>query len=94
MQLVITDQAGNPVATLPDGTPSVRIKPDFMICFGDILPCDVKKPDVPSCVSREVVLLTCGALAGKYKIRLVYCFDACFTKLDFDRSFEIELVKS
>lgn len=94
MQLVITDEAGNPVATLPDGTPSVRIKPDYMICFGDIPPCDPKKPDDPSCISREIVLLTCGALEGKYKIRLVYCFDACFTKLDFDRAFEIELVKS
>ncbi len=94
VQLVVTDENGAPVANQPDGTPSVLIKPNFMICFDDIPPCNPDKPDQRSCVSREVVLINRGAIEGKYKIFIIYCFDACFTQLDFAQAFELELVQS
>ena len=94
LHLAVTDSAGGPVATLPDGTPSVLIKPDYMICFGDIPPCNPDKPDEPSCVSREVVLMSRGAPEGKYGIFTAYCFQACFTQLASGSTFELDLVKS
>jgi len=94
LQLIVTDANGAPVANQPDGTPSVLIKPNFMICFDDIPPCNPERPDQPSCVSREVVLINRGAIEGKYKVVVVYCFDACFTQVDFAQAFELELVKS
>lgn len=94
VQLVVADANGDPVKDQADGTPSVIIKPNFMICFGDIPPCDPSKPDRPSCVSREVVMINRGAQAGKYKIFVVYCFEACFTKFGVEAAFEVELVES
>jgi hypothetical protein len=61
----ITMADGTPVPTLPDGTPSVQIIPIGPICFGDIGAC---KEGETNCVSREVVIRTRGAKAGKYKI--------------------------
>ena len=75
-QIVLTDQNGQPVANLPDGTPSVQLVPSGPICFGDIPPCH--DPQHPSCVTREVVLSTRGAIAQRY--RLVFngiCFEVC-----------------
>jgi hypothetical protein len=70
------------------------IKPNFMICFDDIPPCDPQKPNA-SCVSREVVMINRGAIAGHYKVFVVYCFDACFTKLVIEpAAFDLELVAS
>ena len=78
--IFVVNADGTPVANLPDGTPAVLIKPNMMICFDDIPPCDPQNPRT-SCVSREVVLMTRGAKVGAYKILIVYCFQACFTKL-------------
>lgn len=60
----ITDMAGNPVPTLPDGTPSVQVIPSGPICFGDIEPC--KGDSQPGCVSRELVVYTRGAIGKDY----------------------------
>lgn len=94
LHLVVSDPSGGSVAVLPDGTPSVQIKPEFMICFGDIPPCDPNKPDKPSCVSREIVLMSRGAVEGKYKVFVAYCFQACFTKFAIGPTFELDLIKS
>jgi hypothetical protein len=94
MQLTVTDTNFRPVLPQPDGTPSVQVKPGYEICFGDIPPCDPKRPDPQSCVSREVVLLSSGAIAGKYDLFVIYCFNACFTMLSPITYFELELVKS
>jgi hypothetical protein len=47
-----------PVPTLPDGTPSVQIRPRGPLCFGDIEPC---RDNRGTCVSRELVLIARGA---------------------------------
>lgn len=65
--ILVTDAAGNPVPTLPDGTPSVRVVPIGPICFGSIGPC---KDGRPTCVSREFVLWTRGAKGGAYQIHV------------------------
>ena len=93
VQLLITDVNGMAVPNLPDGTPSVFIKPNFMICFDDIPPCDPQKPG-QSCVTREVMLISRGALVGTYRIAVIYCFQACFTQLRFESAFKLELVAS
>jgi hypothetical protein len=93
VQILVTDANGNAVPNLPDGTPSVLIKPSFMICFDDIPPCDPRRPG-QSCVSREVVLITRGAKVGPYRVHVLYCFEACFTKLAFEAAFRIDLVAS
>lgn len=75
-QILVTDMAGNPVPNLPDGTPSVQIIPSGPICFGNIGPCTDKNH--PSCVSRELVIYTRGAVGKNY--RLVFnaiCFSVC-----------------
>lgn len=83
--LWVTDAAGNPVPTLPNGTPSVEIHPLGPICFGDIGPC---RDGRGTCVSREVVLRTRGAQPGDYRIVVgAVCFSVthdysvndCFT---------------
>jgi hypothetical protein len=80
----VSDGNGGTVPTLPDGSPSVEVHPLGPICFGDIGPC---RDGRPSCVSREVVLLTRGARGGKYQLRigaicygvnLQYQSSACF----------------
>lgn len=70
----VTDMAGNPVPTLPDGTPSVQVIPSGPICFGDIGPC--KGANQPGCVSRELVLYTRGAVGKDYKLSFE---GVCFT---------------
>lgn len=65
-QIQITDMEGNPVPQLPDGTPSVQVVPSGSICFGDIGPC--KDKNKPSCVSRELVLYTRGAVSKSYQL--------------------------
>jgi hypothetical protein len=93
LQLLVTDASGNAVPNLPDGTPSVFIKPSFMICFDDIPPCDPNNPR-QSCVSREVVFISRGAKVGTYRILVIYCFQACFTKLSLQAAFKLDLVAS
>lgn len=76
-QILVTDLAGNPVPNLPDGTPSIQIIPTGPICFGNIGPCTDR--DHPSCVSRELVIYTRGAIGKNY--RLVFkaiCFSVEF----------------
>ena len=94
VHLVIVDSNGNPVPNLPDGTPSVLIRPDYQIRFGDLPPCnpDAKKPS--TCVSREVVLISRGAIKGAYTLYAFYCFDACFTYTSALKAFRLDLVKS
>lgn len=84
----ITDMAGNPVANLPDGTPSVQIFPSGPICFGDIGPC--KGRNQPSCVSRELVLYTRGAIGKDYKLSFE---GVCFTVSHHFQSEECFVVK-
>ncbi len=75
-QILVTDTAGNPVPVLPDGTPSVQVIPSGPICFGDIPPC--RDRDNPSCVSRELVLYTRGAIGKKYRLTFnAICFNVC-----------------
>jgi len=65
--IIVTDAAGNPVATLPDGTPSVQAIPIGPICFGSIGPC---KDGRPACVSRQFAFRTRGAKGGLYQIHV------------------------
>jgi hypothetical protein len=94
LSLAITGPGQQPIPDLPDGTPSVMIRPDYLICFGDIEPCDIEAQDTPSCVSREVVLISRGAAPGPYEVHLAYCFDAVFTKAIAGQKFSLELVRS
>lgn len=71
----ILDSAGNVVPNLPDGTPSVRIKPSNFICFGDIRPC---RGTNSNCVSRELVLINRGAKVDKYQVTVELCFTVSF----------------
>lgn len=90
-QISVTDLAGNPVPNLPDGTPSIQIIPSGPICFGDILPCQDR--DHPSCVSRELVIYTRGAIGQKY--RLVFngiCFSVCH-QFQSEQCFIMELCR-
>jgi len=66
-KLVITDEFGKPVDTLPNGKPSVQVVPSGPICFGEIPPCTKRKV---SCKSREIVIKTVGAKSGKYRLKL------------------------
>lgn len=95
LHLIVRNADGTPVANQPDGTPSVLIKPTFMICFDDIPACDPQRPNQESCVSREVVFISRGAIPGKYSVFVIYCFEACFTKFGGNpAAFELELVSS
>lgn len=93
VQLYVSNANGTQVANLPDGTPSVQIKPSHMICFDDIPPCDPQNPE-QSCVTREVVLLTRGAIVAQYRVWVIYCFNACFTRARIDAGFVLDLVAS
>ncbi|MDX6558603.1 MAG: hypothetical protein QOF72_1652 [Blastocatellia bacterium] len=95
VQLAVLTSAGTAVPNQADGTPSVIIKPSFNICFDDIPACDPQKPN-SSCVSREVVLINRGAVPGPYRIVALYCFEACFTKINIRELavFPIDLVAS
>jgi hypothetical protein len=75
-QIVVTDLNGNPVPTLPDGTPSIQVIPTGPICFGDIGPCTDKAH--PPCVSRELAFYTRGAAANDYRLFFHgICFQVC-----------------
>jgi hypothetical protein len=79
---------GSPVPVLPDGTPSVQIVPIGPICFGDIGPC---KEGETNCVSREVVIRTRGAKAGKYKILVGgICYEVVLQQMS-NECFELTL---
>lgn len=70
-ELVVVDDNGQPVATLPDGTPSIQLVPLGPYCFDDIAPC--------ACITRQFVLRLRGAIGGRYRILVRgICFDACF----------------
>ncbi len=72
---------------LPDHTPSVMIKPDCEICFGNIAPCEEK--------SREIVLITRGAQAGDYNINVEFSYKVCGTECDKKVvTFKLPLVES
>jgi hypothetical protein len=81
---------GQPVQNLPDGTPSVYFKPSEQICFGDVGPC---RDGRPTCVSREVVLVTCGAVPGPYQVFLGLCYKVCLTCASVQQ-FQLDLVAS
>ncbi|MCK4583584.1 hypothetical protein KAU18_09770 [Candidatus Bathyarchaeota archaeon] len=85
------DAQQGPIPMLPDGTPSVMVKPQFLVHFGDIPPCSVDTPDRLPSISREVVMMTRGAKEGKYKIGLAYCFTVEYTLANMDL-FNFELV--
>lgn len=90
-KISVVDEFGNPVATLPDGTPSVDIHPIGPYCFGNIAPCG---DNGPSCVAREFVLFNRGAKSGKYKILLEgVCFNVC-KNYSQNTCFEMTLCKS
>lgn len=91
--LLILGPEGSLPAALPDGTPSVIIKPYSMIFLGDIAPCAGNKAGESSAVSREVVLISRGAQEGTYYIFAAYCYSVEF-KLAFASVFPVELVKS
>jgi len=89
-QIVVVDDFGLPVPNLPDGTPSVDIVPYGPICFDDLGPCI---PGQTNCKSRQVVLYTRGAIAGKYKLRLTgICYQICYTS-STEACFEFNLCK-
>ncbi|MBK8193352.1 MAG: hypothetical protein IPK76_09105 [Lewinellaceae bacterium] len=76
-QIIVTDALGNPVALLPDGSPSVEIHPPGALCFGTLGPCT---DDTPSCVTREIVVYTRGAIAGKYLLKFEgVCYSIAYT---------------
>lgn len=85
-KIEVTDALGNPVPLLPDGTESVMLIPSRMICFEEIPPC--------TCRSFELVLKSCGALEGPYKLKFSYCLEVCIdSKIKF-QEFDFELVAS
>ncbi|NOY84132.1 MAG: hypothetical protein GXO96_04820 [Nitrospirae bacterium] len=88
--VIVLDAQGQPVATLPDGTPSADITPLGPICFGDILPCD---QEGATCVSRQALLQTCGAIPGDYLIAIFYCYEATFHGLGA-QGFKVKLCAS
>lgn len=84
---VLVTAVGDKVPTLPDGTPSVDIRPLGPICFGDIPPC---RDGRPGCVSREVVLIARGAKGGSYQVHLGgICYSVSF---DYEKGKCFQLV--
>ncbi len=77
VNIFITDNTNNnnPPINLPDGTPSVMIKPECKICFGDLKPCT--KPHGPHLVEREAVLITRGANDGPYTLHIIFKYKIC-----------------
>ncbi len=71
---------------LPDHTPSIMIKPDCEICFGNITPCKEE--------SREVVLITRGAKAQTYIIHVHFSYKVCGTECKKAADFKLPLVAS
>lgn len=88
--ILAEDKEGNPVAILPDGSPSVEIIPTGPFCFGDIGPCTDGEP---TCITREFVLRTRGAEAGTYSVRLGgICYKINHESHD-DQRFDVKLCK-
>jgi len=72
IQVVRAD--GSPVATLPDGTPSIQLVPRGPYCFGDLSPCSI--------AYRQFVLQLRGAVAGTYRILIEgICFELCLHRM-------------
>ena len=94
MQITATDTDGQPVPLLPDGDPSVLIKPTHMIYFGDLPPYDPNTPPASGEVSREVVLISRGAKPGPYLLHLVYRHWIEFPHLNGTDSFKLSLLRS
>jgi len=90
IRFVVTDAEGNPVPTLPDGTPTVAIIPSAGIYFGDLPP---STPTVTSAVTREVTLRSRRAKKGIYLFDLSYDFSVEFVLHDQDR-FSLPLLPS
>lgn len=90
-QIHITNMDGTPVPTLPDGTPSVQVIPSGPICFGDIPPC---KDGKPSCVTRELVLYTRGAVGKDYRLSFEgICYSISSKIKSKERCFVVNLCK-
>jgi len=89
--IYVTDHTGKIVPILPDGSLSVEAVPVGPICFGDIGPC---KDGEANCVTREFVMHTRGAKAGKYKLNIgSICYDVIHHYRD-EACFEFELCSS
>ena len=88
-QIEVTDMSGKLIESLPDGTPSVQVLPSGPICFGNISPC--ADSNEINCVSRELVLKTCGAIGKKYRLSFSgVCFDVS-QQFQSERCFVLEL---
>lgn len=82
----VLDGEGNEVPVLPDGTPSVKVHPVGVHCFGNIAPCE--------CVTREFVVINEGARAGKYRLNMVgICFGVSVPVPSMSECFEFEVCK-
>jgi hypothetical protein len=92
LHLVVLDPTFHRPPTLPDGTPSVQIKPDVMICFGDIGPCSGSN-GLSSTVSRELVMINRGAQEGTYYVLAAYCYRVELN-LAFGSIFPLDVVTS
>ncbi|MEZ4934798.1 MAG: hypothetical protein R2788_22040 [Saprospiraceae bacterium] len=89
-RLIVLDSAGKPVATLPDGNPSVEVLPSGPICFGNLEPCT---DNTPTCKAREFIIRTRGALSGKYQLKFeAICFDVV-NKFSTEQCFTLDLCK-
>jgi hypothetical protein len=80
-----------PTDTLPDGTKSIELTPQFQICFGDLAPCGMEGSR--SSVSRPMSLVTRGARPGPFVIAIAHCYKVEFHLASGDR-FLLDLVAS
>lgn len=83
---------GQPVAQLPDGTPSVEITPAEFICFGDLPPGDEASNSRPE-VIREMALVNRWASPGDYSLSIQYCHSVEFIQPGRDK-FRFHVVSS
>jgi hypothetical protein len=89
---IVVHKNGTPVERLPDGTPSVLLKPDAQVCFGDLPACDPTGKDDGG-VCRELVLKTSNAIADDYRLLIAVCFGVEYHQL-IEEHFDFELVAS
>lgn len=80
------------IPTLPNGVPALMVRPDAMICFGDLAPCS-GSPNASS-ICREVVLKASNAMRGKYRLRVTSCFTIEIRNRPAHQDFTLELVDS
>jgi hypothetical protein len=92
LYLLILDPTFHRPSLLPDGTPSVQVKPDVLICFGTLGSCGAKQGE-PSGASREVVLINRGAAQGQYYVLGAYCYRVDL-HLAFASIFPLDITKS